>query len=249
MAGHSQFKNIMYRKGAQDARRAKIFTKIGRELTVAAKNGLPDPDMNPRLRAAIQAARNANMPKDNIERAIKKATAGGDISNFEELRYEGFGPGGVGVIVEALTDNKNRTASDVRTCFSRHGGALAETGSVSYLFERLGLIEYSIDAVEFEAIFDTAVEAGAKDVVSDIDGHQITCNVDSLSEILGFLEERFGDAKSTCLGWQPQTLIRIDDEAAGALFKLLEALEDNDDVQSVASNVEVTDHLLEQLGT
>jgi YebC/PmpR family DNA-binding regulatory protein len=247
MAGHSQFKNIMYRKGAQDAKRAKIFTRLAREITVAAKSGLPDPDMNPRLRSAIQAARGANMPKDNIERAIKKATAADDDSNFEEMRYEGFGPGGVGVIVDALTDNRNRTASEVRACFTRHGGNLGETGSVSYLFDRVGVIEYETGVADADAVFEAAVEAGADDVESSADGHEITCAADALGDVAKALEERFGDPRSAKLGWKPQTRIPLDEDAAQTLFKLLEALDDSDDVQQVSANFDVDDAIMERL--
>ena len=249
MAGHSQFKNIMYRKGAQDAKRSKVFTKLIRELTVAARSGLPDPEANPRLRAAIQAARAANMPKDNMERAIKRASQSGEGDEYEEIRYEGFGPGGVGVIVEALTDNRNRTASEVRTQFSRHGGNLGETGSVSYLFDRVGIVAYPADTATADEIFEAAVEAGAQDVDSSDDGHEIICDADDLHAVREALEARFGDPNSARLNWKPQTSIPVDAAQAETLLKMLEALDDNDDVQNVSSNVDVDEDVLRQLDT
>jgi len=247
MAGHSQFKNIMYRKGAQDAKRSRMFTKLAREVTIAARVGLPDPDMNPRLRSAIQAARGANMPKDNIERAIKRAVQSDDGANFEEIRYEGFGPGGVGIIVEALTDNRNRTASEVRASFTKFGGNMGESGSVAYLFDRVGIIEYPGDVADADAMFEAAVEAGADDVESAGDGHEIVCAPDALHEVAKQLEGRFGDPKAARLGWKPQTSISLDETAAGTLFKLLEALDDNDDVQQVAANFDVADDVMQKL--
>ena len=247
MAGHSQFKNIMYRKGAQDAKRSKIFTKLIKEISVAARSGLPDPDMNPRLRAAILAARAQNMPKDNIDRAVKRATQGEDDANYEEIRYEGFGPGGVGVIVEALTDNRNRTASEVRSTFAKHGGNMGETGSVSYLFDRVGVIEYPVDAADAETMFEAAAEAGADDVESTEETHEITCPADSLHEVARALEDRFGEPKAARLSWKPQTSIPVGEDGADTLFKLLEALDDNDDVQSVAANFDVDDDVMQKL--
>jgi YebC/PmpR family DNA-binding regulatory protein len=247
MAGHSQFKNIMYRKGAQDKKRAKVFAKLIRELTVAAKTGLPDPVSNPRLRAAIAAARAANMPKDNVERAIKKATGGDDGENYEEVRYEGYGPGGVAVIAEALTDNRNRTASEIRTAFSKHGGNLGETGSVSFMFERVGLIHYPAKTASADAMFEAALEAGAQNVESSDEGHDITCEPDDFSTVRDALEERFGEAEAARLDWQPNMTVAIDEDAAETLINLLDALEDNDDVQRVASNFEVSDAIMARL--
>jgi len=247
MAGHSQFKNIMYRKGAQDAKRARMFTKLAREITVSAKQGLPDPDMNPRLRSAIQAARGANMPKDNIDRAIKRAAQAGESDNFEEMRYEGFGPGGVGVIVDALTDNRNRTASEVRACFTKHGGNMGETGSVSYLFDRVGMIDYAADSAGPDEMFEAAVDAGADDVQSSDDGHEITCAADALAEVAKALEARFGDPRTARLGWKPQTSIPIEGSSAETLLRLLEALDENDDVQQVSANFDIADDVLQQL--
>ncbi len=247
MAGHSQFKNIMYRKGAQDAKRAKIFTKLIREINVAARSGLPDPEMNPRLRAAIQAARGANMPRDNIERAIKRATASGEGDEYQEIRYEGFGPGGVGVIVEALTDNRNRTASEVRALFTRSGGVLGETGSVSYLFGRVGAIQLAVEVGGGDEVFEAAVEAGADDVESSDDGHEIICAPDELHTVREALEARFGEPRGAALSWRPQTTIPLDAEKAESLFRLLEGLEDNDDVQRVSANFDVSDDVMATL--
>jgi YebC/PmpR family DNA-binding regulatory protein len=247
MAGHSQFKNIMFRKGAQDAKRAKVFTKLIRELTTAARSGLPDPAMNPRLRSAIVAARAANMPKDTMERAIKRGSgADGDV-NYEEMRYEGYGPGGVAVIVEALTDNRNRTAGEVRSAFSKHGGALGETNSVSFQFERVGLIHYPPAVAKPDDMFEAALEAGASDVQSGDSGHDVTCAPDDLSAVREALEKRFGDAESARLDWKPLTLVPVGAEVAETLFKLLDVLEDNDDVQRVSANFEVDDAVMEQL--
>jgi YebC/PmpR family DNA-binding regulatory protein len=247
MAGHSQFKNIMYRKGAQDAKRSKLFSKLAREITVSAKEGLPDPDKNPRLRTAIANARAENMPKDNIERAILKATGGGDDSVFEEIRYEGFGPGGVAVIVEALTDNRNRTASEVRTSFNKNGGTMGESGSVSYMFDRVGQVRYAADAGTAEEILEAAIEAGAEDAASSEDGHEIVCAPDQLNEVRDALEERLGPPASAQLTWRPQTTIPVDEDSAETLMKLLESLEDSDDVQRVSANYEIADDLLERL--
>ncbi len=248
MAGHSQFKNIMYRKGAQDAKRAKLFTKIIRELTVAARSGLADPAMNPRLRSAIGAARAANVPKDTIERAITRGAGGEEGAAFEEIRYEGYGPCGVAIIVEALTDNRNRTASEIRAAFSRHGGNLAESGSVSFLFERVGLIHYKADAASAEDMFEAALEAGAEDVDSAEGGHQITCRPDDLSAVRDALEDRFGPAVSAALDWKPVNTVPVDEGSAETLFKLLGVLDDNDDVQRVAANFEVADEVIDRLG-
>lgn len=247
MAGHSQFKNIMYRKGAQDAKRAKVFAKLIRELTVAARQGLPDPAMNPRLRAAIQAARAANMPKDNVERAIKRATQGGEGEAYEEIRYEGFAVGGVGVIVEALTDNRNRTASDVRATFGKYGGSLGETNSVAFMFDRIGAIEYAADAAGAEEMFEAAVEAGADDVETSDEGHTIVCAPDDLHQVREALESRFGDPRSARLTWRPQSTIPIDEDTASTLFKMLEVLEDNDDVQQITANFDVSEEVMQKL--
>ncbi len=246
MAGHSQFKNIMHKKGAADARRSKVFSKLAREITVAAKLGSPDPGMNPRLRLAIQNARAENMPKDNIERAIKKA-AGGDSENYEEIRYEGYGPGGVAVVVEALTDNRNRTASAVRSCFTKYGGALGETGSVSFMFDRAGQISYKPDVGSPDEVLEAAINAGADDVQSDENGHVVTCAFTDLGDVVKNLEEALGEAETVRAVWQPQTTTDLDEEKAGTMLKLVAALDDDDDVQSVYSNFEVSDEILERL--
>ena len=237
----------MYRKGAQDAKRSKVFTKLIREITVAARAGLPDPEMNPRLRSAIQAARAANMPKDNINRAVKRATEVGDSDNFEEIRYEGYGPGGVCLIVEALTDNRNRTASELRAAFSKFGGNLGETGSVSYQFDRVGTIEFSASVADIETMFEAAVEIGANEVESHEDGHDIICKATDLHDVAKALEERFGEPLSARLTWQPQNSISLDENSASVLFKLLEVLDDSDDVQQVSANFEVTDEIMQNL--
>ncbi len=247
MAGHSQFKNIMYRKGAQDKKRAKLFSKLIRELTVAAKSGLPDPDSNPRLRAAIGAARAANMPKDNVDRAIKRATGGEDDANYEEIRYEGYGPGGIAVIVEALSDNRNRTASEVRAAFSKHGGALGETNSVSFMFDRIGSIAYPTDRASVDEMFEAAVECGAANVNSDGTGHEVVTAPDEFSSVRDALTERFGDPQEAGLIWKPQSTVNLDEEAAESLLKLLDVLEDNDDVQRISANFEIADDVIERL--
>ena len=247
MAGHSQFKNIMHRKGAQDAKRAKIFAKHIRELTVAAKTGLPDPAMNPRLRSAIAAAKGVNMPKDNIERAIKRGAGGEDGTNFDEIRYEGYGPGGVAVIVEALTDNRNRTASEVRSAFTKFGGSLGETGSVNFMFDRIGLIAYGADVASTDDMFEAALEAGAQDVESSDSGHEITCDPDDLNTVRDSLEEKYGTAEAARLDWKPQNTIPMDEGSAETLIKLIDALEDNDDVQRVASNFDIPEEIMEKL--
>jgi len=248
MAGHSQFKNIMHRKGAQDAKRAKKFNKLAREITVAAKAGLPDPAMNPRLRAAIQAARAENMPKDRIERAIKQGTPGGDEANYEEVRYEGYGPGGVALIVEALTDNRNRTASEVRTAFTKHGGTLGETNSVSFMFNRIGQIIFPASATDADGMLEAAIEAGADDVQSDDSAHVVVTAVDSLGEVRDALEAKFGAPQSAKLTWQPLNTVPVAaEDAAQSLMKLLDALDDNDDVQEVLGNFDIPQDLLEKL--
>ena len=246
MAGHSKFKNIMYRKGAQDKKRSALFSKLSREITVAAKMGLPDPDANARLRAAIIAARAQSMPKDNIQRSIDKASAG-DAENYEEIRYEGFGPGGVAIIVEALSDNRNRTATNVRTAFSKNGGNLGAGGSVSHGFQRLGLIEYGSAAGDADKVLEAAIEAGAEDVESDEDGHQIWTSVESLHEVAKSLESALGEAESVKLGWKPSTEVEVRGDDAATLMKLIAPLEEDDDVQTVWGNYDVPDEELEKL--
>ena len=246
MAGHSKFKNIMHRKGAQDKKRSAMFSKLSREITVAAKMGMPDPDANPRLRAAVLAARAQSMPKDNIQRAIDKA-AGGDAETYEELRYEGFGPGGVSLIVEALTDNRNRTATNVRTAFSKNGGNLGASGSVSHGFERMGLIEYPASAGSADDILEAAIEAGAEDVDSDEEGHEIWTAQDSLHEVARALEARLGEPESLKLAWRAQTPVEVGDGDAERLVRLIDALEEDDDVQTVWGNYEVPDEVMERL--
>ncbi len=247
MAGHSKFKNIMHRKGAQDKKRSGMFSKLSREITVAAKMGLPDPDMNPRLRAAVNAAKAQSMPKDNIQRAIDKASKG-DAENYEEIRYEGFGPGGVSLIVEALTDNRNRTATNVRTAFSKNGGNLGASGSVTHGFVRVGLIEYGAAAGDAEKIFEAAIEAGGEDVESDEDSHQIWTSVDDLHEVARAIEAALGEPESVKLAWRPQTPVEVGEGDAALLLKLVDALEDDDDVQTVWGNYEVPDEVMEKLG-
>jgi YebC/PmpR family DNA-binding regulatory protein len=247
MAGHSKFKNIMHRKGAQDKKRSAMFSKLSREITVAAKMGAPDPDSNPRLRAAVLAARAQSMPKDNIQRAIDKAS-GGEAENYEELRYEGFGPGGVSLIVEALTDNRNRTATNVRTAFSKNGGNLGASGSVSHGFDRVGLIAYPAAAGSADEVFEAAIEAGAEDVESDEDGHQIWAAQESLHEVARALEKSLGEPESTKLAWRPQTAVEVGGDDAASLIKLIDTLEEDDDVQTVWGNYEVPDEVMERLG-
>jgi YebC/PmpR family DNA-binding regulatory protein len=247
MAGHSKFKNIMYRKGAQDKKRSALFSKLSREITVAAKMGLPDPEANARLRAAIIAARAQSMPKDNIQRSIDKASAG-DSENYEEIRYEGFGPGGVALIVEALSDNRNRTATNVRTAFSKNGGNLGASGSVSHGFERLGLIEYPGGAGDAEKVLEAAIDAGADDVESDEDGHQIWTSIDSLHEVARAMESALGEAEAVKLAWRPSTEVIVSGDDAATLMKLIDTLEDDDDIQTVWGNYDVPDEELEKLG-
>ena len=246
MAGHSQFKNIMHRKGRQDRVKAQLFTRLQREVQVASKAGLPDPAFNPRLRAAIQAAKAANMPRDNIDRAIKRGQ-GGDAESYDEVRYEGYGPGGVAVIVEALTDNRNRTASSVRSSFGKHGGALGETNSVSFQFDRVGQINYPAAAAGADDMLEAAIDAGAEDCASSEDGHEIICAALELSAVQEKLEARFGPPEQAILTWKPQTLVPVDDDKAETLFKLLEALDENDDVQRVIANFEVSEAALARL--
>jgi YebC/PmpR family DNA-binding regulatory protein len=246
MAGHSQFKNIMHRKGRQDAAKSKLFGKLAREITVSAKLGLPDPGMNPRLRAAILAARAENMPKDNIERAIKKAL-GGDAENYDEIRYEGYGPGGVAVIVEVLTDNRNRTASDVRSSFTKSGGNLAETGAVSFMFDHVGVVEFDARVASGDQMLEAAIEAGAEDVVSNEGGHEIYTTQDSLREVAKGLEAKFGEPRKAALTWKPQNTVPIDDEQGEKLLRLIETLNEHDDVQNVYANFEVSDALVQKM--
>ncbi len=247
MAGHSKFKNIMHRKGAQDKKRSAAFSKLSREITVAAKMGLPDPDANARLRAAILAARAQSMPKDNIQRAIDKAS-GSDGDNYEEVRYEGYGPGGTAIIVEALTDNRNRTATNVRTAFSKNGGNLGTAGSVAHGFDRLGLIEYGAGAGDADKVFEAALEAGADDVESSEDGHSIWTSVENLHPVAKALEGALGDPEGVKLAWRPNIMVAVSEEDAGKLLKMIDALEEDDDVQTVWGNYDVSDEIMEKLG-
>jgi YebC/PmpR family DNA-binding regulatory protein len=246
MAGHSQFKNIMHRKGRQDAMKSKLFGKLAREITVSAKLGTPDPTMNARLRAAIIAARAENMPKDNIERAIKKA-AGGEGENYEQIRYEGYGPGGVAVIVEVLTDNRNRAAGEVRASFTKSGGNLAETGAVSFMFDHVGVIEYDAKAASAEAMFEAALNAGADDVVSSDSTHEVYAAQDHFGSVVKALETEFGEPKRASLVWRPQNTVAVDDEQGEKLLKLIDNLNDQDDVQNVYANFEISDALLQKM--
>ncbi|MEO6092457.1 MAG: YebC/PmpR family DNA-binding transcriptional regulator [Novosphingobium sp.] len=247
MAGHSKFKNIMYRKGAQDKKRAAMFSKLSREITVAAKSGTPDPDMNPRLRAAVLAARAQSVPKDNIQRAIDKASKG-DAENYEEVRYEGYGPAGVAIIVEALTDNRNRTATNVRTAFAKNGGNLGASGAVSHGFDRVGLIEYPAAAGDEEKVLEAAIEAGADDVESDEDGHQIWTSIENLHEVARALEATLGEADGVKLAWRPNLTTEVGEDAAATLLKLIDTLDEDDDVQTVWGNYAIPDAVMEKLG-
>jgi YebC/PmpR family DNA-binding regulatory protein len=247
MAGHSQFANIMHRKGAQDKKRAKEFARLTREIMVAARAGLPEVDKNPQLRGAVQAARSANMPKDNIERAINRAAGGEEGAVYDEIRYEGYAPGGVAVIVEALTDNRNRTASEVRSAFSKYGGSLGETNSVSFMFDHLGVITYPVEVASADEMFEAAVEAGASNVETGEEDHEVTCDPDDFSLVRDALTERFGDPREASLGWKPQTIVEMEEDQARTLLKLLEALDDNDDVQRVAANFEIADDVMQRL--
>jgi len=246
MAGHSQCKNIMHKKGRADKARSKLFSKLAREITVSAKLGLPDPTHNPRLRAAVLAARAENMPKDNIERAIKKAS-GGDQESYDEIRYEGYAPGGVAVIVEALTDNNNRTAGEVRSVFTKAGGNLATTGAVSFMFDHIGVVEYDAPKASADAMLEAAIEAGAEDVISDESGHQIITKTDTLHEVARALEAKFGEPRKTGMVWKPQNTVAVDDEAGEKILKLMNALDDNEDVQNVYANFEVSDALMQKM--
>jgi YebC/PmpR family DNA-binding regulatory protein len=246
MAGHSQFKNIMHRKGRQDAAKSRVFGKLAREITVSARLGMPDPAANARLRAAVLAARAENMPKDNIERAIKKA-AGGEAETYDEIRYEGYGPGGVAVIVEALTDNRNRTAGEIRATFTKSGGNLAETGAVSFMFDRMGLVEYDAKAATADAMLEAAIEAGAEDVVSNDSGHEIYTAPDALRDVAKALEAKFGEPRKAALVWKPQNTVSINDDQGEKLLRLLETLNEHDDVQNVFANFEMSDAVLQKL--
>jgi YebC/PmpR family DNA-binding regulatory protein len=246
MAGHSQFKNIMHRKGRQDKARSKLFSKLAREITVAAKMGLPDPAMNPRLRAAVLAARAESMPNDNIARAIKKAT-GGDAESYDEIRYEGYGPGGVAVIVEVLTDNRNRSAGEVRASFTKSGGNLAETGAVSFMFDHVGVVEYDAKAASGDAMLEAAIEAGAEDVVSNDSGHEIYTTSGSLAEVAKALEGKFGEPRKAALVWKPKNTVAVDDNRGETLIELLDQLNENEDVQNVYANFEVSDALVAKM--
>ncbi|MFC3579803.1 YebC/PmpR family DNA-binding transcriptional regulator [Sphingomonas hylomeconis] len=247
MAGHSKFKNIMHRKGAQDKKRSSLFSKLSREITVAAKMGLPDPDMNPRLRMAVNAAKAASLPKDNIQRSIDKASRG-DAETYEEIRYEGFGPGGVSLIIEALTDNRNRTATNVRTAVAKNGGNLGAGGSVSHAFDRLGLINYPASAGDADTVFEAALEAGADDVTSNEDGHEIWTSNESLHEVVKALTPVLGEPDGAKLAWRPQIMVDVGEGDAATLFKLLDTLDDDDDVQTVWGNYEISDEVMEKLG-
>lgn len=246
MAGHSHAKNIMHRKGKSDAVRSKVFSKLAREITVAAKLGVPDPAFNSRLRLAVTNARALSMPRDNIERAIKKAS-GADTENYEEIRYEGYGPGGVAVIVEALTDNRNRTASNVRSTFSKNGGALGETNSVGFMFDRVGEIAYGTKAGNDDKVMEAAIEAGADDVESDEDGHWIYTSFEAMSEVAAALEKVLGEPESAKFIWRPQNNVPVDAEKGGTLFKMISILEEDDDVQNVYTNVEMSDEDMAKL--
>ncbi|UYH50528.1 YebC/PmpR family DNA-binding transcriptional regulator [Candidatus Kirkpatrickella diaphorinae] len=247
MAGHSQFKNIMHRKGAQDAKRAKQFAKVLREITVAVRSGSPDPTANPRLRAAMTAGREINMPKDNIERAIKKASGAGAGDDYTEVRYEGYGPAGVAIIVEGLTDNRNRTASEVRAAFSKHGGSLGESNSVSFMFAHVGVISFPTEVASEEEMLDAAIEAGADNVLLSEDGHEIICAMENFFAVRDALETRFGEPKAAKLDWRPENSVVLNEETARSVLKLIDVLEDNDDVQAVYANFDLPDDVARAL--
>ncbi|KLN62113.1 transcriptional regulator [Kiloniella spongiae] len=247
MAGHSQFKNIMHRKGAQDKKRAKIFARHTREIMVAARSGLPDPEQNSTLRNAIMAARAANMPKDNIDRAVKRVAGGEDVANYEDVRYEGYGPAGVAVIVDASTDNRNRTASEVRTAFSKLGGNLGETGSVSFMFDRVGSLTYPASVADADTMFEAAVEAGADNVESTDDDHEIICDPGDFADVRDALIEKFGPPTELGLQWKPQNTISLNEDQASTMLKLIDTLDDNDDVQNVSANFEIDDEIMAKL--
>ncbi len=246
MAGHSHAKNIMHRKGKSDAARSKVFSKLAREITVAAKLGMPDPAFNSRLRLAVANARAQSMPKDNIDRAIKKAS-GSDGDNYDEIRYEGYGPGGIAIIVEALTDNRNRTASNVRATFSKNGGALGETNSVGFMFDRVGEIEYGPEVGSEDKVMEAAIEAGADDVESDEDGHWIYTSFEAMSEVAAALEKTLGEAKQVKAIWKPQNTVEVDAEKGQSLLKLIGILEEDDDVQNVYANFDISDEEMAKL--
>ena len=246
MAGHSQFKNIMHRKGAQDAKRAKVFAKLAREIEVAARSS-PDPDQNPRLRTAIVAARGQNMPNDRIKRAVEKASGGGEGDNYEEVRYEGYGPGGVAVIVETLTDNRNRTASEVRSAFAKHGGNLGETNSVAFMFDQIGEVIYPADKASADEMFEAALEAGASDVVSSDSTYEVVCDPGDFGQVAETLDSKFGAPETAGLNWRPQTTVDLTADTARTVLKLIDVLDDNDDVQRVATNFEVSDDVMAEL--
>ncbi len=246
MAGHSQFKNIMHKKGRADKARSKLFSKLAREITTAAKLGLPDPAMNARLRTAVLAARAENMPKDGIERAIKKAS-GADAENYEDMRYEGYGPGGVAVIVETLTDNRNRTAGDVRAAFTKSGGNLAETGAVSFMFDHVGVVEFDAGVGSADAMLEAAIDAGADDVASGESGHEIYTAIDSLGSIAKALEAKFGEPRKVAMVWKPKNTMAVDDDKGEKLLNLLDVLNEHDDVQNVYANFEVSDALVQKM--
>lgn len=248
MAGHSKFKNIMYRKGAQDKKRSSLFSKLSKEITVAAKIGGPDMGSNPRLRLAVQTARGQSMPKDNIQRAISKSQ-GGDAESYDEIRYEGYGPGGTAIIVESLTDNRNRAASDIRTGFAKNGGNLGETGSVAFQFDKVGEIIFEAAVKSADAMFEIALEAGAEDVVSDDETHEIYCAMEDMQSVTTALTVAVGrEPKSARLVWKPQNTIAVDIESARKLLKMIDALDDLDDVQDIYGNYEISDEIMAQLG-
>jgi len=247
MAGHSKFKNIMYRKGAQDAKRAKLFSKMAREITVAAKTGIPEPEKNPRLRNAIISARAENMPKDRIERAIQKAIGGNDDANYEEIRYEGYGPASVAIIIDVLTDNRNRTASEIRSTFSKNGGTLGETGSLSYIFSRKGVIKFNTDLCDENKFFDIAADVGAEDINSDENEHIAVCQSEDFGTVRDQLSSKIGDPISAKLEWVPQSYQKITEEYAEKIIKLIDLLEDNDDVQNVYTNCDISDEIMENI--
>jgi YebC/PmpR family DNA-binding regulatory protein len=247
VAGHSQFKNIMHRKGAQDAKRARIFARLIREITVSARQGLPDPAANPRLRSAVQAARVANMTKDTIDRAIKKAAGAAQGDDYVEVRYEGYGPAGVAILVETLTDNRNRTASDIRSAFSKYGGAMGESNSVAFQFERVGAVRFPAAAASADVMLEAAIEAGAADVESTDEGHDVTTAIEDLFAVRDALEEKFGPAESARLEWRPNVTVELNEDQARSVLKLIDVLDDHDDVQQVTANFEVPDAVLAQL--
>lgn len=247
MAGHSQFKNIMRRKGAQDAKKGKILTKVGREIISACKTGSSDPASNPRLRAAIVWARSENMTRDRIEAAIKRGSGNVDTDNFEEIRYEGYGPSGVAIIVQALTDNRNRTAPDIRSAFTKAGGAMGESGSVSFMFDYIGRITYPLAISTADGMFETALEVGAENCETDDEHHVITCTLEQFTHAREALEKKYGAPEFAKMIWQPKNTVPVDEEQAKSLLKLIDTLEDNDDVQEVFSNFEISDAVMQKL--